>query len=228
MGERSDRVRRHQHHGLSHRGCHSTSRQGLPGRLASHGSQHVSRRRSWIHFRTYTHSRTYLFSPQRSLLLRDFIVSFFLRLFSYLCVADSASRQLYGTVSREKTTHRTKSSEHFSTIPSPLPGESNISSGFFVAFNDDNETFVRGMRIKQESSGGCRSVGKQTRAAPFARLCVHSGLRPKLVKLHPHVETWTFQRVYKVPPVSCRLCFTFLLMIPPSIHFFSQIFERIW
>lgn len=63
---------------------------------------------------------------------------------------------------------------------------------------------VRKFRTRNENQ--TRIVGS---ADPFARaiparslarvsLCVR-WLETKLVKQHPHVETWTFQRVYKVP-----------------------------
>lgn len=190
MGERGDRVRRHQHHGISHRGCHSTSRQGLPGRLASPRPRHISSR-SWIHFRTYI----YIYISTVDIQHLSYETPSFFFLTSVL-----RRRRLLATSTV------CVQGENCGSVQNPRSSSAAIFSRwieYFLRFlprprvSVVGKFLIRGTRIKQESS-----YGPLARAffLSRSRISVYvQRLETKLVKLHPHVETWTFQPVYKVP-----------------------------
>lgn len=112
----------------------------------------------------------------------------------------------------------------------PSRDGSSTFSGFFVLFleypsstasGDGTKVSREERRIKQDRRGCRSSVGRtvgwlvdanaRSRSRAYVCVCARR-LGTKLVKLHPHVETWTFHRVYKVPrPPVHRPCFTFLL-----------------
>jgi len=175
MGEWGDRVRRHQHHGFSHRGRHSTSRQGFPRCLASPGSRYVSRRWSWIHFRTYiyiciyiyiyiyiyihTHTHTHIYIYIYPTVSRRRVPPARLYFFLFLTSVRRRRRLLATSMLafREKTTRCAKSSRRPLECERFPAGRSNTSSGLVVFPSiwwwwRRHESFARGTRIKQESS----------------------------------------------------------------------------
>lgn len=122
------------------------------------------------------------------------------------------------------------------------PGGANTFLGFFIFLEYPSSTTRRRTGGRRDATGGdgdtvrkfrTRNENQTRIAADLVRtrdlvsflrarvsLCAR-WLETKLVKLHPHVETWTFQRVYKVP--LARPCqsvrrprFVFLMTFPSS------------
>lgn len=85
------------------------------------------------------------------------------------------------------------------------PGGSNAFLGFFVFLEyllrrpTTDKSFARETRIKQESSRIRSHARARVVPSPTRESLCAQWLETKLVKQHPHVETWTFQRIYKVP-----------------------------
>lgn len=130
--------------------------------------------------------------------LRDLVVTF-----SHVC-PPSASPRLSWLASGGETTLRAKSSECLPSAAIPSRWIEHFlrflrRSRVPVADRRVTMATIRKFRTRNENQTRIVRGSVRTRdPSSFARSCVFVWLETKLVKQYPHVETRTFQRVYKV------------------------------
>lgn len=143
------------------------------------------------------------------------VAGFHLRSFLPILHATMASRHFYGVAPREKTTplcwripkHPSSATipsrwtEYFLRFPRCPPISVSVVVVVVVVVDDELGKFRAGNENQTRIVGG---VGPFASHAARSRSLCSRWLETKLVKLHPHVETWTFQRVYKVPSERAR------------------------